>query len=168
MKTVLTTSEELIEKGSYAEALTILKDGASYEQWMSKYAAEITTGIAYCQLMDDQNTAKCRDTLAPLTEAQIKDMPEDSYWASLIYKVDDEIQRLESLAEVDEVESGLRQRLDENPENLDLYFELSELLIEKNRAEESIALLLDIMSIDRNWSEKKAHNKLMEVMKKLG
>ena len=69
MKTVLTTSEEFIESGNFAKALEILKDGASYEQWMSKYAAEITTGIAYCQLMLDQNTSKCRETLAPLTEA---------------------------------------------------------------------------------------------------
>ena len=29
-------------------------------------------------------------------------------------------------------------------------------------------MLLDIMSIDRNWQEKKAHNTLMEVFKKLG
>ena len=49
-----------------------------------------------------------------------------------------------------------------------MYYELSELLIEKNRAEESIPLLLDILSIDRNWGEKKAHNKLMDVFKKLG
>ena len=69
---------------------------------------------------------------------------------------------------MDEAEQSLRQRLDENPETLDLYFELAELLIEKNRAEESIVLLLDILSIERNWSEKKAHNKLMEVFKKLG
>lgn len=37
-----------------------------------------------------------RETLAPLTEAQVADMPESSaYWSDLIYKVDEEIQRLE-------------------------------------------------------------------------
>ena len=48
--------------------------------------------------MQDQNTQKTRETLAPLTEAQIKAMPEDSYWANLIYLVDEELQRLEALA----------------------------------------------------------------------
>ena len=41
-------------------------------------------------------------------------------------------------------------------------------MIEKNRAEEAIPLLLDILSIDRNWEEKKANNTLLEVFKKLG
>ena len=41
-------------------------------------------------------------------------------------------------------------------------------MVEKNRAEEAIPLLLDILTIDRNWEEKKAHNMLMEVFKKLG
>jgi len=36
--------------------------------------------------------------LAPLTEAQVADMGDDSYWTKLIYKVDEEIQRLEALA----------------------------------------------------------------------
>ena len=45
---------------------------------------------------------------------------------------------------------------------------MAELLIEKNRAEESIPLLLDILKIDRNWEEKKAYEKLLEVFKKLG
>ena len=65
---------------------------------MNKFGCEITTGLAYCQLMQDQNTQKTREMLAPLTEAQIKAMPEDSYWASLIYSVDEELQRLEAIA----------------------------------------------------------------------
>lgn len=48
MQKVLTTSQEMIEEGKYAEAEKILQDGASYEQWMDKFACEITTGIAYC------------------------------------------------------------------------------------------------------------------------
>ena len=62
----------------------------------------------------------------------------------------------------------LRQKLEQAPDNLDTYFELAQLLVEKNRAEEAIPLLLDILAIDRNWQEKKAHNTLMEVFKKLG
>lgn len=135
---------------------------------MSKFGTEIKTGIAYCQLMKDQDTVGARQTLESMTEAQVAAMPQDSYWASLIYKVDEEIQRLETLAKPDEQELGLRQRIAETPDNLDSYFELAELLVEKNRGEEAIPFLLDILSIDRNWQEKKAHNKLLDVFKKLG
>ena len=95
-------------------------------------------------------------------------MPEDSYWAELIYKLDEEIQRLEAVAAPDEAENSLRSSIEVNPENLPTYYELAELMVEKNRAEEAIPLLLDILSIDRNWEEKKANTKLIEVFKKLG
>jgi len=42
------------------------------------------------------------------------------------------------------------------------------MLVEKNRAEESINLLLDIIAINRNWEDKKANAKLMEVFTKVG
>ena len=106
--------------------------------------------------------------LAPLSEAKIKAMAEESLWAELIYKVDEELQRLESLAQPDETEAGLVSKLEQEPANLDTYYELAEHLISKNRGEEAIPLLLDILAIERNWEQKKAHNKLMEVFKKLG
>lgn len=58
--------------------------------------------------------------------------------------------------------------MEQDPANLNTYFELAELMIEKNRGEEAIPLLLDIIAIERNWEEKKAHNLLIEVFKKLG
>lgn len=118
--------------------------------------------------MNNQDTIAARKTLAPLTEAQIKDMDENSYFGALIFKVDEEIQRLEALAQPDDVEADLRKKVQEDPENLDNYFALAELLIEKNRSEESIPLLLDIVAIERNWQDKKAYNKLMDVFAKLG
>jgi thioredoxin-like negative regulator of GroEL len=42
------------------------------------------------------------------------------------------------------------------------------MLVEKNRAEEAINLLLDIIAINRNWEEKKANTLLMEVFSKVG
>lgn len=37
------------------------------------------------------DTAKAREILAPLTEAQVKDMPDDTYWSDLVFRVDEEI-----------------------------------------------------------------------------
>ena len=72
------------------------------------------------------------------------------------------------MAQPDETEVALRDTIAQAPGNLEAYFELAELLVAKNRGEESIPLLLDILAIDRNWQDKKAYNKLMDVFKKLG
>lgn len=69
----------------------ILRDGLTYEQWRDKFGASCLIGIAYCQLMSTLDPAKARETLAPLTEAQVKDMPDDTYWSQLMFKVDEEI-----------------------------------------------------------------------------
>ena len=39
-------------------------------------------------------------------------MEEGDYWFDLIYKVDEEIQRLENLAKPDEAEATIRQKLE--------------------------------------------------------
>lgn len=91
MVKVLQESSELIEEGKYPNAKQILEDGLTYEKWRDKFEAQIRTGIAYCQLVGDKDTEGARKTLEPLTEAQVKDMPEDSYWADLVYKVDTEL-----------------------------------------------------------------------------
>ena len=106
--------------------------------------------------MDQQNSVAARETLAPLTEAQVKDMGEDNYWYDLIYKVDEEIQRLDALAKPDQEEIDLWKRIEESPENLERRFELATLLFEKKRFEDSIPVLLDILAIDRNWKDKSA------------
>jgi len=48
MHKVLSLSEEMIEAGKFAKAEEALKDGSTYEQWMEKFGAQITTGIVYC------------------------------------------------------------------------------------------------------------------------
>jgi len=80
-------------------------------------------------------------------------MDPDSYWTSLVFKVDEEIQRLEHLAKPDEAEMNARQAIEKEPSNLDNYNTLATILIEKNRHEEAIPVLLDILTIDRNWKK---------------
>ena len=41
-------------------------------------------------------------------------------------------------------------------------------LVDKNRLEEAITILLDSVAIDRNWGNKKAQNLLTDVFKKAG
>jgi putative thioredoxin len=47
-------------------------------------------------------------------------------------------------------------------------FQLAEHLISKNRSEEAVDILLDIIAIDRNWQERKAQKLVTDLFKKLG
>ena len=95
-------------------------------------------------------------------------MPEDSYWSHLVYKVDSELQKLEALAQPDELELALKEKMGQDPTNLKLYYDLAEHLCAKNRSVEAIPVLLDLIAIDRNWENKKGYNKLLEVFKEVG
>jgi thioredoxin-like negative regulator of GroEL len=46
-----------------------------------------------------------------------------------------------------------RSQIEKDPKNLEGYNDLANILISKNRLEEAIPVLLDILSIERNWSK---------------
>ena len=52
--------------------------------------------------------------------------------------------------------------------NLEDLFDLATHLHGKNRMEEAIELLLEIIAIDRNWNQRAAQTKLTDVFKQLG
>ena len=58
--------------------------------------------------------------------------------------------------------------MDSHDGSIEKMYELAEHLIAKNRAEEAVDLLLDIVAIDRNWEERKAQKLVTDVFKKLG
>ena len=89
-------------------------------------------------------------------------------------KIDTELQRLELVAEPDDKEVELRAQVNEfhsNPKvkpDLEILYELACHLIDKNRPEEAIDLLLEVIAIDRNWNDRTAQKKLTDLFKKLG
>ena len=98
-------------------------------------------------------------------------MPDNTYWSQLVFKVDEEIQRLETLAQPDDSEMAARSQIEKDPKNLNGYNDLANILIQKNRLEEAIQVILDMLTIERNWTkegEKKPQERLIEVFAKLG
>ena len=71
MVNVLKEAQAKLEKKDYSGCEQILKDGYTYENWRDKFGAHLLTGIAYCQLMQNQDTVAARETLSPLTAAQV-------------------------------------------------------------------------------------------------
>lgn len=127
----------------------------------------MTTGIAWCQLQLQKDSKVARDALGQITAAQVEDM-KDEFWVDLLFKVDEEIQALDKIAAPDQTEFDLLKRVDADPKNLDIQFELVAHLFDKGRLEDSIPVLLNILAVDRNYGQKKAHTKLMDIFAKLG
>jgi hypothetical protein len=48
----------------------------------------------------------------------------DPFWDDLLLKIDDEITRLENLAQPDQTEFSILKQIDVEPKNLDIQFEL--------------------------------------------
>lgn len=48
----------------------------------------------------------------------------DPFWDDLLLKIDDEITRLENLAQPDQTEFSILKKIDSEPKNLDIQFEL--------------------------------------------
>jgi thioredoxin-like negative regulator of GroEL len=92
----------------------------------------------------------------------------DEFWNDLLFKIDDEITRLESLAKPDQTEYTILKKIDADPRNLSLQMELVMHLESKNRLEDSIPVLLNIIAVDRNYDTKKAYQLLMDIFAKLG
>ena len=168
MQKVLDEAQKLIEANNFKNAEMILRDGFTYEQWRDLYGAKLLIGVAWCQLKGEQDAIAARKTLEPLTQAQIETVEETSYWGQLMFEVDAEIQRLEEHAQPDEAEDTLRKQVSADQGNLDLQMSLAQPVFDKNRHEDCIPILLDMIVIDRNWNEK-AHIKLLnQVFAKLG
>lgn len=92
----------------------------------------------------------------------------DPFWNDLLFKIDDEIMKLESGGGPDMTEYELLKEIDNSPRDLDLQWQLVEHLIEKTRQEDAIPVILNILAVDRNHGDKKAYTTLMEIFSKLG
>ena len=87
----------------------------------------------------------------------------------MAFDVDNELERLELEQEPDDEEKQLWEQVDEGEKNRDpnlqAMFDLACHLIAKNRLEESVNLLLDVVAIDRNWNNRAAQTKVTDVFK---
>lgn len=76
------------------------------------------------------------------------------------------------MAAPDEEEVELRAKMQADPKELSVYMDLVQHLLLKNRPEECIPVLLNILAIDRNFkipnSDVTAHTTLMGLFKALG
>uniref|UniRef100_A0A7S3FT30 Thioredoxin domain-containing protein n=1 Tax=Strombidium rassoulzadegani TaxID=1082188 RepID=A0A7S3FT30_9SPIT len=179
MANVFSDLEAMINENKLENALNVVRDSMKMEEWKANYEAHMILIEAYCLLFTAKQGEKYVDTipvrksLEQLTEEKMNDLPD--FYLNLASEVDAELLRLEHQQAPDEQENLLRTKLEESIEqdskgkpDLTTMFELGEYLSNKNKFEEAIDLLLDIVAIERNWEERKAQTLLQTIFKKLG
>ncbi len=108
-----------------------------------------------------------KQAFSQISDAQIQDM-DDEFWNDLLFKIDEEVERLESMAKPDQAEFDILNRIDREPRNLAIQYELARHLRERNRRENCIPVLLNILAVERNYDDKRAYQMLMELFAELG
>ena len=138
---------------------------------MQNYGTELTLLNVYCELFYNtshvKNTNELKKQLMDLNEQKIDDLKE--FYQNLALKIDAELNRLDMVELPDDLEQNLKQQMEEsNGANVEVMFELAKHLNGKNRHEEAIDLLLDVIAIDRNWNQRAAQKLINDIFKKLG
>lgn len=109
---VLNQAETLIREDKFEEAMQLLHDLKSWEGWGRTFACEIAAGLAWCQLKTKKDPVLARQAFESVTEAQIADLDEASYWSDLLYQIDSEIERVKAEAGPDLREYELLGKID--------------------------------------------------------
>ena len=175
MEDVMGKVKQMIKDDDLEQAERVLADSFQLEEWKNRYQTQMILGMAYCRLFKKEdgpkNTASIRASLENLTEQKIMDCEE--FYQEMAHQIDTELQRLELVQLPDEREHELRDRIEADEKanqmpNLQDLFDLALHLEAKNRMEEAIDLLLEIIAIDRNWNERAAQTKVTDIFKQLG
>jgi thioredoxin-like negative regulator of GroEL len=90
----------------------------------------------------------------------------DEYWNGLLYRIEDEITQIERSKGPDHEEYALLRKIDADPRDLSLQYDLVEHLLKKQRLEDCIPLSLNILAVDRNYKD--VSKLLKEIFAKLG
>jgi putative thioredoxin len=90
------------------------------------------------------------------------------FYKSLLFKIENEIQRLNEEAKPNEEEIKLQDNINKNPSDLESRYNLAKIQWEKNKSQQAIDTCLEIVKIDRNWNNKAAYTLLIEIFNKLG
>ena len=92
--------------------MQLLSDLKSWEGWGRTFACEIAAGLAWCQLKIKKDPVLARQAFESVTEAQIADLDEESYWSDLLYQIDSEIEKVKAEAGPDMREYELLGQID--------------------------------------------------------
>lgn len=147
-------AQALAQTGDFKEALSLLRD--AYAE--SNESFEIGLLVADCLL----HLKRGKDALAILETASMEEQLHPSY-KELMSRVELMLEAAES-PEIRE----LQAKLASNPDDLELKYELSVQFSQSDRVEEALALILEVLRVDKNFHDGAARKTMIDMLNGLG
>eukprot|EP01130_Rhizamoeba_saxonica_P010935 TRINITY_DN451_c0_g1_i1.p1 TRINITY_DN451_c0_g1~~TRINITY_DN451_c0_g1_i1.p1 ORF type:complete len:391 (-),score=88.20 TRINITY_DN451_c0_g1_i1:1774-2946(-) len=119
-------------------------------------------GLAQCSLIDD-NVEEATQFVNVLKENY-----QDDLSATFIAQIISKVELKESGFDTNVSETELLQKIEEEPDNLQLQYDLSRYYDSTGKTEDAINHLLKIVKKDKEWNDSEAMNHLLKILKSLG
>lgn len=92
----------------------------------------------------------------------------DDHCKQLLHGYTQAMQEIREKEGADEELLTMQQKLEQDPEDCQLMYDIAQHCFEKEHYEEAIDYCIDILAIDRNWNHSAPHKLLLEIFNKLG
>jgi len=106
--------QRFIEDGDYKQVIQVCQDSLQLDAWRQAVGTELILSWTYCMLFEEtaqvKDVVSIRQLLEQLNEDQIEAAPE--FFVGLAYKIDAELNRLETIVQVDDKETQLKEALE--------------------------------------------------------
>ncbi|CAD8059312.1 unnamed protein product [Paramecium sonneborni] len=162
---ILEQMSELFQSKNHQGLLTLTTEALARDNIKKDHPKYLLfKGLAYV-LMED--SIKIQEILDQFDQ-QFKDDLTDINTKQLYQLVQDQLTLIKDLQSLTPEMKRILERINENPKDKDLYFDLALESLNLKNYELAIKSLLNIVKMDKNWSDKKAQKKLLEIFSQLG
>lgn len=159
--------DELMKKKDFSQAESMLNEAYSHENWRKKYGYLIKLGIAIVKFNKGE-LDKVSGSVKDLLEFHKQELKQDHLAAKKAHLLEilSELKAIKDIVEND-IEK-LVENVKNSPKDLNNKYLLSGKFITLEEYNEAIKELLEIIKIDKNWENKKAHHLLISLFQALG
>jgi putative thioredoxin len=167
VRALLTGADEFMNKKQYDRAENMFNEALSHGKWKNKYSHIVRLGLALCSFNkgDYTQAEKLLKEIKNLYKNQINSDPILTKKLALlelklIFRNNPELAKKQT--------GNIYKEIENNPKDLQWRYQLAVLQFENSQYEESINTLLEMMKMDRNWSNKAAQQFLIHIFNYLG
>lgn len=163
---LLVSVDEYMKKRDYKNANKMLEESRSHEKMSKKYAYLIKMSSAIIAL-NDNDYQKSLNIVKDIRDFHINDLKTDITASKKVNCIALRAEILNEKLSESQV-SELVEKTKENPKDMSLRFELCQKLFLQENYSAAVNELLEMIKIDKNWENKKAHNMLLQIFNIIG
>lgn len=163
---VIEAGEKHVNSKDYVTALEVFKSAMNAAKFTEAQNSRILMNMALCHINVNEDIA-AKEIFIKWQNQHKHDTHEEAV-KKLLVEYENALQEFNASKGEDLELKALKEKLDTNPENIQLVFDIATHCYNTENYEECIDFLLDVIAIDRNWNDRAAHKQLLEVFNKLG